>query len=467
MKAVLILIIITIPVFLSGETFEKGKLIENVVCRADASEQYVLYLPPAYSEKEKWPVLFVFKPGGSDATGLNLFKPAAGKYGYILISPVNIQNGPGGVIAKAMSTVWTDISTRFSVDKQRIYATGFSGGSRMSSFLHLIILNPVRGIIGCGAGLSTDIKPGQVKSIHYFGIVGFSDFNYREMVELEQILERQGNAHRFIYYDAKHRWPPEPICTRAVEWMELMAVKEGLVPKENRQELIDAVFEKERKLAQERETAGEIYFAAADYAAIARVFDGLKPVDELNRRADTLKKSKAFKKFHKEENRRLQDEREYNGKFFGVLQYIEQSDPNMLPINNILENTGIPRLVSILKKKKNEYNAAMAERVLYNMTDISRRRGVNYLTTGDLNRAALLLKIGAASGKETFLYSNILYNLACALAKQGKKKQALERLKESVENGFNNLNILKTDKDLDTLRDSPEFKKLIEQLGTQ
>ena len=247
--------------------------------------------------------------------------------------------------------------------------------------------------------------------------------------------------------------------------MELMAVKEGLIPKENRQDFIDTVFEKERKLAQERETAGEIYFAAGDYAAIARVFDGLKPVDELEQRADNLEKSKAFKKFRKEENRRFLDEREYTGKFFGTIQYIEQSDPNMLLLNNVLDNIGIPRLVSILKKKKNKYNAAMAERVLYNMANESRRRGVNYLTTGDLNRAALLLKIGAASAKGTFLYPNILYNLACAHAKQGKKKQALECLKESVGNGFNRPDILKTDNDLDSLRDSPEFKKLVEQMG--
>jgi thiol-disulfide isomerase/thioredoxin len=55
----------------------------------------------------------------------------------------------------------------------------------------------------------------------------------------------------------------------------------------------------------------------------------------------------------------------------------------------------------------------------------------------------------------------VLYNEACGLAMNGQKEQALASLNQALEMGFSQLELLKTDTDLNALRDMPEFKTLL------
>ncbi|MCK5057663.1 MAG: hypothetical protein KAT34_13460, partial [Candidatus Aminicenantes bacterium] len=74
--------------------FERGKIIEKVICAADETQQYALYLPPAYSLEKKWPILFAFDPAARGTVPLKLFKTAAEKYQYIVVCSYNARNGP-------------------------------------------------------------------------------------------------------------------------------------------------------------------------------------------------------------------------------------------------------------------------------------------------------------------------------------------------------------------------------------
>ena len=58
------------------------------------------------------------------------------------------------------------------------------------------------------------------------------------------------------------------------------------------------------------------------------------------------------------------------------------------------------------------------------------------------------------------------YNLACALARQGKADEALGTLRRAVELGYNDRNHIAGDADLAPLREREEFKKLLEQAAT-
>jgi dienelactone hydrolase len=449
------------------DTFEKGKVIEKVVCQQNPDESYALYLPSTYSEQEKWPVLFAFEPAARAALPVKLFKNAAEKYGYIVLCPSNVKNGPREPIAKAMHAVWIDLNDRFSIDKERIYATGFSGGARMSTFFHLVTRSAVKGIIAVGAGLSDAIKADQIRLTHYFGICGYADFNYSEMVKLEHTLKNQGTAHRFVYYDAKHRWPPETICTRALEWLELMAMKDDIIPKDDRKAFIAKSFEKELKLAEEREREGEIFYAAGDYEAITRVFQGLTAATDLKsikQRAVELRKSKGYKSFDKQETKRLKDEYEYIRKFVGGFNVLKQQDPKTIRLSKILAAMGVPVLDRVVKKKKNLYDASMAERVLYNLTSKSRMEGEAYLVKGELARAELFWEMGAQAGKYSWFNGWMQYRLASVYALQGRTKKAIKTLKQAIENGFKRVNMLKTDKNLNSLRANPAFHQLLNQL---
>ncbi len=65
-------------------------------------------------------------------------------------------------------------------------------------------------------------------------------------------------------------------------------------------------------------------------------------------------------------------------------------------------------------------------------------------------------------------YATILYNDACSFALDGDKDRALEVLKEAVDAGFREYNVIKDDADFQSLRDDPKyrdrFQKLVDQV---
>ena len=60
-----------------------------------------------------------------------------------------------------------------------------------------------------------------------------------------------------------------------------------------------------------------------------------------------------------------------------------------------------------------------------------------------------------------------LYNLACALALQGRSAEAITNLAESVKRGFRDAKLLKTDADIASLRDLPAFRQIAKDLDRQ
>jgi thiol-disulfide isomerase/thioredoxin len=59
------------------------------------------------------------------------------------------------------------------------------------------------------------------------------------------------------------------------------------------------------------------------------------------------------------------------------------------------------------------------------------------------------------------LESEVFYNAACAYAREGKKDDALNLLKECLPFGLPEIEILDTDEDLQSIRNLPEFKDLV------
>jgi len=87
------------------------------------------------------------------------------------------------------------------------------------------------------------------------------------------------------------------------------------------------------------------------------------------------------------------------------------------------------------------------------------------------HRKALGLLFGNKFEEAIKIYEEILksepddyiahYNIACAYARLGKKELALEHLRKSVECGFSDLEKIKDDPDLESLRETEEFKRIV------
>jgi tetratricopeptide (TPR) repeat protein len=61
----------------------------------------------------------------------------------------------------------------------------------------------------------------------------------------------------------------------------------------------------------------------------------------------------------------------------------------------------------------------------------------------------------------------VRYNLACSFALTGQKRQAIDALRRAIEDGYDDLPYLEVDRDLESLRDEPEYRQLLKDFGAE
>ncbi|MBW6460877.1 MAG: hypothetical protein K0B08_09905, partial [Bacteroidales bacterium] len=217
---ILIIVITVNTVFAAGDESEAGKVIRQVSCLADSNHHYALYLPSSYhtSDNEDWPVIYAFDASGRGSLPVELFSEAAETFGYIISGSNISENGPWETILKAAEMMITDVETRFMVDKARRYAAGFSGGARVASAL-AVMYGTFKGVIGCGAGFSPNYPPNFDMQFSYIGLIGNRDYNFQEMMLLDDKLNTFRFDHYICEFPGSHEWPPALALKDAVHWL--------------------------------------------------------------------------------------------------------------------------------------------------------------------------------------------------------------------------------------------------------
>jgi tetratricopeptide (TPR) repeat protein len=83
-----------------------------------------------------------------------------------------------------------------------------------------------------------------------------------------------------------------------------------------------------------------------------------------------------------------------------------------------------------------------------------------YDRAGAYDKAEALIKQDIASGSTE---AGKHFNLACVLSMQNKKEEALSELQTALEQGYQNAEWVKTDREIDNLRKEPQFKDLMKK----
>jgi hypothetical protein len=445
------------------QDIQKGEIIDKVICQDKPDQSYALFLPTGYTPERKWPILYAFDPGARGRNPLEHFKEAAQKYGFIVAGSNNSRNGPWPPVMEASMAVWTDTNKRFSIDKKRVYATGFSGGSRAAAVFSKFVNHPVTGIIGIGAGLPQELKPAQVQPSAYFGIVGIGDFNYQPMMKLDNEFDNWKVPHRFLVYEGEHNWPPQEICTRAVEWMEVMAMKRKLRPLDN--SLIEKIYTKELEKAQRLEEEGQVYRAVSEYEAIASAFQEWKDAKAISDRINHLKQSEEYRKFMNAEKEINEREDLYRKRFINTFARIMKYPETVMNLANIYSELGISPLLNKVKNKKNINEHYLASRLLTQLFIHSVEEGWRYYEKGNYKMAIVFHEIAAkASEYKPSRLPYIHFELARFYALNNQKKKALKMLERAVENGFDDIEAIENQEDLISIKNSVEYEKIIREL---
>jgi|GEM_PF-90722 len=427
----------------SAQTDRFGRILDKVVCEADPTQAYALYIPSYYSNLKKWPLILCFDPKARGQIPVERLKAAAESYGYIIAGSLNSRNGPWSANAAAVEALLKDLRVHLTIDPAQLYTAGLSGGARVATSVALA--GVARGVIACSAGFPELPKgiPAQIP-FAFFGTAGTEDFNYTEMMRLDAELDQRNAAHRLVVFDGKHEWASAELLTEAVEWLDLHAMQIGTRPRDNKR--IDTWLRRRVASLPGRP-------AVDQWKAIKSIvadFQGLAAIDSFAQISEELGRSRDVKKQLQAERLWLAREDE----LIGQLGHLAQGDSGE-----------ISSLARALRRKADQADDTperrMVRRVISSYSSIARETAGELCEKSEYEKA-----IGALELADTLRPNQprVLFDLARAHALSGDKKAALRELERAATAGFNEVTKAENDPAFSSLRNHPAFQATLAKI---
>jgi poly(3-hydroxybutyrate) depolymerase len=435
------------------EKVEQGKVIERVVSAGDPAKSYALYLPTAYTTTRKFPIIYCFDPAARGAVPVVRFKDAAEKYGYIVVGSNNSRNGPQQ-LSEIVRNLWEDTHARFSIDDQRVYLAGFSGGARVSISVAFWLKDKVAGVIACGAGFPPGVPLSTPRSFVLFAVAGTEDFNNPEVQTLARKLEGSTPPVRLAVFEGGHSWLPLELATDAVQWLEVQAMKSGI--RERNPALVNEIFEYSSSQASTAEIGGDRYRGYRRYAAMVQDFSGLHEVVEAEKKARELSATKEVKDALKQEKKMEEEQVVRIESIHRLIGALEAQGDRFEALVTLRGELKFHREAA--KATEPSGKRTVARRVLGSLFVEFIELGSTALSRKEYERAVTYFSVSSEiqpDNARAFVY------LARAHALGGSRSKALDALKTAAEKGFTGVQEL-AGKDFEDVQTDKRFKEIVE-----
>ena len=440
----------------SSEPLSPGAANLRVPTLRNPQQSYALYLPSKYSRDRDWPIVYVFDPLARGALALQQFQHAAELHGYIVAASNNSRNGPWAPEAEAADAMLRDTQQRFAVDRNRIYFAGFSGGARVSAQLAQLC-KCAAGVLLSGAGFSESSPPSPAAKFAVFSAVGNADFNYSEVIPLQDTLEK-GTFPRWLRtFAGRHEWSPPEAIDEALAWFRIQSMKSQVAPRE--EAFVQAQFSIAHDRATSLEKSGDLLAAWREYRQIIATFAGLTDVSALHNTAVALEKQKPLREAGKRERSDFDDQQRLSGEILAAASAQRPRDPAQTE-----STAGASALTKDLRQRaerdKNPDRTLVFKRALAGVFIGSIESGSDALDKKDYNRAAQLFACATEANPDS---EWAFRNLAIAHALSGDKKGALEALRSArklTKDPQDFSDWLKQEPGLSTIRSVKEFQAL-------
>ena len=435
-----------------------GTVIPSVVSAQDPQQTYALYLPKRYSRETRWPIVYIFDPLARGELALRQFEHAAELHGLIAAASNNSRNGPGAPQVAAAQAMVDDTQQRFSVDTKRIYFAGFSGGARVSSQLAMLC-KCAAGVLLSGAGFPVRSRPTSDVKFAVFSAVGNADFNYSEVIPLQEQLEKVALPSWLRVFDGPHEWPPPEVMDEALAWFRVQAMKSNLESRDNG--FIAAQFTAANDRAASQEKSGDLLSAWREYRQTAATFDSLMDVSSDRANAESLAKDKLVRDALKRERAAFEEQSRLSDEVLSAASRAADSGANSNPS---LPAQSAPQLAHDLRQRslaeKKPDRALIFKRALGGAFIGSIEAGNAALEKNDTALAARYFACAAEANPDS---EWVFRQLAVARALSGDRKGALEALRSAHKlskdlNAFSNW--LDTESNLASVRSMADFKAL-------
>ena len=445
------------PVTTEASNFEQGKIIEKVPCAQQPEQSYVLYLPSNYSSSHSWPIVYSFDPGARGSFALQLQKDAAERYGFILAASNNSRNGPWKPQFAAAQAMVQDTHEKFSIDDRRMYFAGFSGGARVAAQIALTC-RCAAGVMLSGAGLPFGTSlPGDPAFV-VFSAVGTLDFNYPEVIPLQEKLAQAGYQHWLRIFEGPHQWAPADVVDEAFAWFRIQAMQSKLQPVDK--SVVESQFASARNRAASLEQAADLLDAWRDYMQIVSSYGSLLDVSVERSKAEALGKEKVVRDAAKREHSDFVEQSRLTAEISAALSGSPATGPSDSDTSAEL-NDRVAILRQRAENEKRPDRQRIYKRALSGVFIEAMESGNQFMDQKDYQRAARSFSCATqASPKSSWAWQN----LAVAYASAGARKDAIRALQSAstfVENTTSFTAWLTSEPAFDRIRSTPEFQSLL------
>ncbi|MEM9000970.1 MAG: alpha/beta hydrolase [Bacteroidota bacterium] len=288
------------PLFAQEMRLAKGKIIDSLPVHDSIPETFSLYLPSTFDTSKKWPVVFVSDLKGQARQALAMFIQAAEKEGYVLAASNNLIDTVSlSDNMLATSRMIKKVTELLPIQKNRVYAAGFSGGGRFASLIPIFIKD-IEGILLCGVSIVNTELLNTKNRFHFIGIVGKKDFNYTELLAMEELLDKLKFPHQILVFDGGNAWPNTSYLERALGFFTIEAMAKGNAIKDS--SYIDGSYLKDVERVADFRGGGELLMANQLMGEIISVYGAHRNVDSIKYARRNLKKTKLFKSLRRNEN---------------------------------------------------------------------------------------------------------------------------------------------------------------------
>ena len=432
----------------SAPLIEKGKVVNPVVCVGNATQSYAAYLPSYYNSTKKYPILFAFDAHAGGRIPVEAYKDLCKKYGYIIVASNNSKNGlDAATLSDITGTFMNDVKQRLSINENRIYLTGFSGGARVAS--SIAMNDGAAGLACCSAGF----QPGTALSFCYIGFAGSEDFNSNEMIQLDEALNSTPTPHQLILYDGKHDWPTAEVFEDAFVWFEMNAMKKKVITRNDG--LINAFEQKQNSKIKMLQSKSKSYEGYMETKKTVRFLDGLKDCSSFKLQITTLEKASAVQKTIHEKNNIEKREAELQNYYREALQ---SKDLNWW-------NKEVDNLQAQLTSKQNSHEEfLMYKRTLSFLSLLAYMASNSALNGGQMPQAAMYLQLYQ---KVDPTNAEVYYLQAALLIRQQNYLDAMTQLNLAADNGFTDIERLEKDPAMAIALQSPQYPNLVKKMQSK
>jgi tetratricopeptide (TPR) repeat protein len=311
--------------------------------------------------------------------------------------------------------------------------------------------------VACGAGFPPDTPPAAQVSFAVYLAAGMEDFNFPELQELNGTLDGLRVPHEFESFSGGHEWPPEKVCSHAVQWLELQAMKSGIRGKDA--SLIASICAETVAEAELLERDRRLNAALQRYAAAWRSFAGLRDTAALEMKVKQLEPAQDVRRARATEKnagmRQRAADKELSSLFGDVIAGRDH------PYSMQKLGNSIDRLRKDAERREDDPGRIAAVRVLSRFWIALNEETSIALERREYGSATRRLEAMARIRPEN---PQVHYHLARAYCLSGRKKDAIASLRNAVAKGYRDTANLENNPDLESLRTNPDFRKIIEDL---